>query len=151
VRREARSGGEHALEAKSFLADLQKIQKEPKTAAKIKWPRYERFLFCPGDNKRVQLSCGDSPASLRVMCYARALEMIVDDKHHGALRDDASPLLEWVVRVRNPEYSDVLEWNDFMKWMAEREAKCAVEERAQRKRAQDRERQRQHRKAKISR
>ena len=59
VRREACGSGERVLEAKKFLADLRRIQKDPKTAAKIKWEHYERFLSKRGVNKGVQLWCGD--------------------------------------------------------------------------------------------
>jgi hypothetical protein len=151
ARREARGSSQRALEAKRFLADLQKIQKEPKTAAKIEWPCYEHLLFRPGENRRVQLWCGDSPASPRVICYARALEMIVDDEHHEPMRKNARPLLEWIARVGNPAYSDLLAGNDFVKWMAERYAQQAAEERAGRKRKQGRERQRRFRVRKIAR
>ena len=84
------------------------------------------------------------------MCYARALEIIVDDEHRKPLRDKASPSLEWIARVGNPAYSDVLEWNDFMKWMAERQAERAAEESAESKRKQGRERQRRLRARKIT-
>jgi hypothetical protein len=151
VRREARDSGEGASEAKRFLADLREFQKDPRTAAKIEWLRYKRFLFGPGLNKRVQLWCGDETASLRVRYYARALEIIVDDDLREPLRNNARPLLEWIAHLRNPAYSDVLRWDDFMRWVAERNARQAAEERAERERRQGRERQRRFRARKITR
>jgi hypothetical protein len=149
--REARGSGERASETKKFLADLRKIQKDIKEARKIRWQNHEHFLFQPGVNKRVQLACGDAAASPRVMCYSRALEIIVDDELRKPLRDNAWPLLGWIAHLGNPAYSDVLKWNDFMEWMAKRETEREAEERVQRKRAQDLERQKRHRKRKISR
>jgi hypothetical protein len=151
VRREARGSGERALEAKKFLEDLRRLQKDPKTAAKIKWEHYERFLSKPGLNKGVQLWCGDHPASAGVVYYARALEMVVDDEYHRRLLDDAEPLLRWIACLGNRAYRDALKWDDFMegilKWLAERVA----EERVEHKRAQARQRQRRFRSQKIAR
>ena len=151
VRRKAEGSGERALEAKRFLADLRTIKKDSKEAAKITWQNYEHFLFQPGGNKRVQLACGDAAASPRVKCYSRALEIIVDDERREPSRNKARPLLEWIARVGNPAYSDVLKWDDFIKWVAQRSAKNAEEERARHRRENVRERQRRHRKDKISR
>jgi len=92
--REAQDSGERASEAKRFLADLRKIQKNLRMAAKIKWGRYEHFLFQPPGNKRVELAC-KLPAPTAVRCYARTLEIIVDDELRKPLRDKARPLLEW--------------------------------------------------------
>jgi hypothetical protein len=151
VRREARGGGEGASEAKRFLADLRKFQKDPRTAAKIEWLRYKRLLFGPDLNKRVQLWCGDEPASLRVRYYARALEIIVDDDFREPLRNNARPLLEWIAHLGNPAYSDVLKRDDFMEWIAERLAERAAQESAARERKQGSERQRRFRARKITR
>ena len=151
VRREACGSGERVLEAKKFLADLRRIQKDPKTAAKIKWEHYERFLSRPGLNKGVQLWCGDHPASAGVVYYARALERIVDDEYHRRLLDDAEPLLRWIAYLGNPAYSEVLKSADFMEWVEERLAKDAAEKRLEQKRAQARQRQRRFRSRKIAR
>ena len=151
VRREARGSGERVLEAKKFLADLRRIQKDPKTAAKIKWEHYERFLSRRGFNKGVQVWCGDHPASAGVVCYARALEMIVDDEYHRRLLDDAEPLLRWIACLGNLAYSEVLKWADFMEWVEERLAKDAAEKRLEHKRAQARQRLRDFRSRKIAR
>jgi len=151
LRREAEGSGERVSEARGFLAHLRAIKKNIKEAAKITWQDYQHLLFQPGVSKRTQLACGDSPASLRVLCYSRALEIIVDHEVREPLRDKARPLLEWIARVGNPAYSDLLKWDDFAKWMAEHDRERAEAERAQHKRAQDRERQRRYRKGKISR
>jgi hypothetical protein len=139
--REASGSGKRASEAITFVADLRKIRKDFKRAAKIAWQDYEGFLFEPGDNRRVQLKCGDSPASARVKCYARALEIIPDHELREPMRRKAQPLLEWIVRIDKPGSRDLLKWDDFIEWMAERRAKDAVEECAERKRRQNRERQ----------
>jgi len=151
VRREARGSGERASEAKRFLADLRTLQKNPKVAAKIKWEQYERFLSTPGLNKRVQLWCGDHAASRRVVCYARALEMIVDDERLQPFRDQAEPLLTWIAPLGNPAYLDILSRDDFFKLIAERAAVHLLQERAERNRAQGRDRQKRFRARKITR
>ena len=151
VRREAHGSGERVLEAKKFLADLRRIQKDPKTAAKIKWEHYERFLSRPGLNKGVQPWCGDHPASAGVVCYARALEMIVDDEYHRRFLDDAEPLLRWITQLGNPAYSDVLKRDDFMEGIPKRLAERAAEERVEHRRAQARQRLRRFRSRKIAR
>jgi len=151
VRREARGSGERALEAKKFLADLRRIQKDPKTAAKIKWEHYERFLSKPGLKKGVQLWCGDHAASAGVVCYARALEMIVDDEYRKRFLDDTEPLLRWIAQLGNPAYSDVLKRDDFIEGIAKLQAERAAGECVEHKRAQARERQRRFRARKITR
>jgi hypothetical protein len=150
VRREARGNGERVLEAKKFLADLRRIQKDPKTA-KIKWEHYERFLSSPGLNKGVQLWCGDHAASAGVVCYARALEMIVDDDYHRRLLDDAKPLLLWIAYLGNPAYWYVLKRDDFIECTVEWLGKDAAKRRLEHKRAQGRQRQRRFRSRKIAR
>jgi hypothetical protein len=151
VRREAFGSGERASEAKRFLADVRAIQKHPRTAAKIDWPSYNRFLFAPGPDKRVGLWCGDSPAAPRVTCYARALEMIVGDEYRQRLLDDARDLLVWIACLGNPAYSDGLKPDAFMEWMAQRVTQDAAREHVERKRAQVRRRQERFRDRKISR
>src|SRR5262249_26960610 len=96
IRREAWGSGQRSLEAKRFLADLRRIQKKPKAVLKIQWSRYKHFLFRSGHHKGF-LRCGDFPASPHVICYARALEIIVDDENRKKLLDKAEPLLRWIL------------------------------------------------------
>jgi hypothetical protein len=151
VCREARGNGERASEAKRFLADLRRIQKEPKAASKIQWCRYRQFLSRLGDNKGFRLRCGDSAASERVICYARALEIIVDDENRKELLNKAEPLLRWILFLGNPDYADVLKRDDFMEWAAQQRAERASDERAEHARKLGRVRVRRFRARKITR
>src|SRR5262249_7322210 len=139
-----------SLEAKRFLADLRRIQKKPKAVLKIQWSRYKHFLFRSGHHKGF-LRCGDFPASPHVICYARALEIIVDDENRKKLLDKAEPLLRWILLLGNPDYADVLRRDDFMEWAAERRAQRTPDDRAEYKRKLGRERLRRFRARKITR
>jgi hypothetical protein len=149
--REVRGSGQCVLEVMSFLLDLRSIEKDSKKAAKITWQKYEHFLFHASVKKRIQLACGDAPASPRVTCYSRALEIILDDHRRKPLRDEARSLLEWIANLGNVAYSDVLKSDEFAMWAAAVKTWRAAEENAERKRKQGRERQRRLRARKISR
>jgi hypothetical protein len=139
-----------ALETNAFLTDLERIQKNLKAAAKIKWQDYEHFLFAPRANKPIELAC-KLPAPSAVSCYARALEIIVDDQFRERSREEARPFLEWIARLGNRSYSDMTAWDGFASFVSKAETRRIAEEPISRRRNLTRARVREYRERKISR
>jgi hypothetical protein len=152
VRREAEGSGERAADANAFLVDLRRIMKDRRAAAKVEWKRYEQFLFQPPGNMRVEL-WSKLPAPSAVKCYARALEVIVDDQLREPAREEARPVLEWIAGLGNPAYSDAVKWgeDEYAKWVVERTALVDSAERKRRKLEKTRARVKRHRERKFSR
>ena len=94
--------GERSRLVKSFLADLEKVKGGSKDLSKIEWQKYDQLVFAPNEPRR--LLCGDHPADPRVICYGRALEILVEASgHRNEVLSKAAPLLEWVASLGNPD------------------------------------------------
>jgi hypothetical protein len=89
--------------------DLKALRGDMCKADGIKWEEHEKVIFARGNTKVVRPACGDSLVLLRLKCYARALELIVEDELYcRPNRDKALPLLKWIAFNDNPGYRDVL-------------------------------------------
>jgi hypothetical protein len=145
LRRKA-SGG--APEAQRLVKALEAIQEDASKAGKIDWNDYEGLLFSGSDNKPVQLACGDLPASSRVRCYARALEILTDDLRYRPLRDKSLPLLVWLSGTRSP-HAEMLKHDYRMQYCDDYIARHLTDAIKARQREQWRERQTRRRHKKL--
>jgi hypothetical protein len=102
-------GSERLFEA------LEAIRENVLNADGINWQDYEQFLP-PSGNKLVQLMRGDSPVLQRVKCYARTLQILVDDLRYQTLRDQVRPFTEWIAHLGNKAYYDLLNWDVPLTW-----------------------------------
>lgn len=139
----ATNGGAEGASAKTLLDDLRKIRQKLSAARDIEWERHDTVLF-PRKSRR--LVCGASAASLRVFCYARAMEIIVEKENFPTPnREKVLPLLKWIVALENPDYSKRFGFDDFFQLMTEYARRSSTEKKASGKRAKAAERQRWHR------
>jgi hypothetical protein len=129
-----RKASEGLPEAQQLTEYLEAIQEDARAAGKIEWENCEGLLFARSDNKPVQLAC-DSPTSSRVRCYARALEIIVDDLSYRPLRDQSLPLLTWIAGIGSP-YADLLQHDYRAQYCADYMTRRRADETRKRKQEQ---------------
>jgi hypothetical protein len=135
-------------EAKRLAKNLEALEEGLSKVGKIEWENYEGLLFCGSDNKPVQLQCGDLPASSRMRCYARALEILTDHLREWPLRNQALPLLIWINCIGSP-YAELLNHDYQSQYCADYLATRLSEASTARKREQWRKRQKKHRDKKL--
>jgi hypothetical protein len=132
-------------DAKKLLADIERLSADLRNAKTIDWLQHEGALKIGSSNRKLELACGDSPASPRVICYARALELLADDYAHLPLRNQSRPLLQWLARIEHPNAKELLTFDYAMVSELERRQKALLTEKSSRVRQQQRERTRKHR------
>jgi hypothetical protein len=111
---------EGAQEAKRFWNDLKAFRGSAWKADGVEWEHHEKALFSRSDNELVRPGRGDSPALRRLKCYARALELLMEDElYYQPLRRQALPLLRWIAIGDNPKYYDLLKWDYHAEWFSE--------------------------------
>jgi hypothetical protein len=128
--------------------DLEALRADMCKADGIEWEGHEKVIFARGNNKLIRPACGDSLVLLRLKCYARALELIVEDELYcRPNRDKALPLLKWIALTDNPGYRDVLKYDTEYSARAVKALLADFDhsEREKRKRAQNLARQNIHR------
>jgi len=109
LRREADAGVPEAIRLRK---DLRAFYKDSCNAPEIKWQ----------DNDRDK------------QCYARALELIVDELRWQPLLERAQPLLTWIARLGNPDFLNVLVFDDITQRTRELMARKRAAETVKRKR-----------------
>ena len=96
-------------------------------------------------NQKLEIACGDSAASQKVICYARTLELLVDDYRHEPLRRESRPFLEWLAQIGHPEASNLLGFNHALEREMQHRQKALLNEKQSQRRQQQRERTKNHR------
>jgi len=119
LRREADAGDREAIRLRNDLNDLLAFQKDPSKAPGIKWQ----------DNET------------DIKCYARSLRLIVDELRWQPLLERAQPLLSWIARLGNPDFLDLLRFDDVTERATTRRAIENVAQIVKRKRGQAKQRQ----------
>jgi hypothetical protein len=137
LQRQADCGDENA---QKLLDDIAVIRDGQHVAKNIDWKEHERALAQFSRTRSVEPSYGRS-APLELRCYARALELIVDDCRRKPLK--SWPLTEWAAQIGHPDAKSLLAFDDPMGFIEEGAWRG---ESARRKREQGRERTRRHRK-----
>jgi hypothetical protein len=130
LQRQAERGDEGA---RKLLRDIAAIRDGQNAAKKIDWTQHERALAQFSRTRSVEPSYGRS-APLESRCYARALELVVDDYRRKPLRDKSWPLVKWLARIGHPEAKSLCAFDDVWAWIVEREegawrGKCALRRR----------------------
>jgi hypothetical protein len=141
LKRQAERGDEGARNLLRDIAAVNDFQAAPK---KIDWIQHEKVLAQFSRIRSVEPSYGRS-APLEVRCYARTLELLVDDYRREPLRTRSKPLLEWIARIGHPNAKNLLAFDYATERQIERKARGSQEEKALRQREKGRERTRKHR------
>jgi hypothetical protein len=131
-------------DARKLLRDIAAISGGQAAPKKIGWTQHERTLGQFSRTRSVEPSYGRS-APLEYRCYARALELLVDDYRREALRRRSMPLLEWVATIGHPSAKNLVAFDYATECEIERKARASQEERTLRKREKGRGRTRRHR------
>jgi hypothetical protein len=126
--------------ARKLLHDIAVIRNGQDVAKKIHWTEHERALAQFSRTRSVEPSYGRS-APLEFRCYARALELIVDDCRRKPL--ESWPLTEWTVQIGHPGAKSLLAFDDPTGFILNEGAWRG--ESAQRKREKGRDRVRRYR------
>src|SRR5207248_3245687 len=101
LERQARLGN---ADARSLLRDIARLRNNLTAGKMIDWAQHEKVLAQFSRTGTVELASDDSTAaSQKVRCYARALELIVDDNQREPLREKSEPLVRWLVRIGHPD------------------------------------------------
>jgi hypothetical protein len=110
---------EGAQETMRLWNDLKAFGGSAWKADEIEWERHEKVLFSRSDNELVRPGGDDSAALRRLKCYARALELMMEDElYYQPLRRQARPLLNWIAIGDNPNYYDLLKWDYHSEWLS---------------------------------
>ena len=96
--RQADAGDEGA---EKLVNDLYKIKDASAIPERIDWSQHERMLAQFSPTRTVEPAYGGI-AQLEYRCYARALELILDDYRREPLRKESLPLIEWALRIGYP-------------------------------------------------
>ncbi len=147
--REREREGQRTSEMSRFFRDLHNLKVDLRSASQVKWEQHSAVLERLSRTHTVELAYRSS-APLRDRCYARVLELIVEDQQREPLRRQSEPLLSWVARLGNPKFKDLLAHCDTAAVLATIERRQIDEGGLERKRRAQRERSRRHRQ-KISR
>ena len=145
LKRQASRGDKHA---RKLLRDIGRLREDLSNAKAIDWAQHENVLKQVSGNRGLKLSCGDSPASPKVICYTRAVEILIDDYRRKPLRDESRTLIKWVARIGHPEAKSLCAF-DNLAWVVEEEEAAWRGKSALRKREKGRERQKRYREGKM--
>jgi hypothetical protein len=137
--------GQKASRAKAFLRDYENVRSDLRAAAKVKWESYQELLIHPS-SKSYLASGFNGPVP--ITCYARTLELIIEDQYRQITRDKARPYLMWIARLGNPQYQDLLEHDDFAKITREWNERRTAEQQRQHTKSRAAERSRRFRRKK---
>jgi hypothetical protein len=94
IRKIAAYTGAYGQLARDLLTKLRGLNAGTINCKDVDWRRFEQLLKDPGKNF-VELAIGNHPASRSVLCYARALEALLEFKRvfqHA----DSRPLIVWL-------------------------------------------------------
>ena len=141
LERQAEHGDE---DARKLLCDIAAIRDDQDAARTINWTRHERALAQFSRTRTVEPAYGRS-APVEFRCYARALELTVDNYRRKPLRNKSWPLIEWTARIAHPEAKNLCALDDVAAWVVEQEEGVWRGKSALRKREKTRERVRRHR------
>ncbi len=141
LRRQAISGKK---DADALLRDIARVRKNLKAAKEIDWTQHEKVLGQFSRTQTVELSCGRSAAPPEVRCYARALELIVDNYRYE-LQTGPDALISWLNRIDHPAAQELLALNHIVAFRAKRRKQFMIDYELQRKREACRERVRRYR------
>ena len=131
-------------DARKLLRDIAAIRDVQDAARKINWTQHERALAQFSHTRSVEPAYGRS-APLEIRCYARALELIVDDYRRKPLRNKSRPLLKWLARIEHPQANSLLAFDSAVADAIQREHRASQEATTSRKRQKGRDRVRKHR------
>jgi hypothetical protein len=106
LEQQAEGGDENAQE---LLRDIAAIRDGQDGEKKIDWTAHEKALAQFSRTRSVEPAYGRS-APLGIRCYARALELIVDDCRRKPL--ESWPLTEWTVQIGHPDAKSLLAFDD---------------------------------------
>jgi hypothetical protein len=87
--------------AERLVNDLYRIKNALGTPERIDWTQHERALAQFSPTRTVEPAYGRS-AQLKCRCYARALELVLDDYHRDPLRKESLPLIRWALGIGYP-------------------------------------------------
>jgi hypothetical protein len=92
----AQKTGADGLAVQALLKDIAQIRRNLKAAKDIDWERHDPVLF--PKHRRFLSSGRDCDASVRVACYARAMEIIVEQENYQRRYryEKTAALLAWV-------------------------------------------------------
>lgn len=147
VRHDARAGN---VGARALLYDIALIRKDEKRARGIKWKSHQSLLATLSGGGVVKLACGTPPSSEEARCYARVLELIIDDDRRKPLLGKCQPLLTWLVDIGHPKAGVFGAFNQNTVSMAEIEDLVTARKKRDRERQATRERVKRHRLRKDS-
>jgi hypothetical protein len=154
ARERLKEGGESELDklarhgggdGKKLRGDIERLRSALSSAKAIGWEQHQSVLKWLSGSGTIKLSCGDSPASAKVICYVRTLELLVDDYRRDPLRRRSRPLLEWLARIGHPEAKSLLAFDYATASDIERKEKASREEQESHQREKQRQRTRRHR------
>jgi hypothetical protein len=106
LQQQAECGDEHT---RKLLRDIAAIRDGQGAAKRIDWTEHERALAQFSRTRSVEPSYGRS-ALLKFRCYARSLELIVDDCRRKPLK--SWPLTEWTAEIGHPDARSLLAFDD---------------------------------------
>ena len=75
-----------------LVSDIESLKTDLSNAKGIDWEQHRSVLNSLSDRGTISLFCGNSPASPNVICYARTLELLIDDYRRQPLRRQSTPL-----------------------------------------------------------
>jgi hypothetical protein len=138
-------------DARSLLRDIARLRNNLSAGKTIDWARHEKVLAQFSRTGTVELTCDESTAaSQNVRCYARALELIVDDNQREPLRRDSEPLVGWLVGMGHPMAKDLEAFAPKAALFLKGCRRFQDEEKTRLKRKEARERDRRYRERKDS-
>lgn len=141
LKRQADRGHEAA---RKLLRDIAAISGGQTARTTTDWNQHERTLAQFSRTRSVEPSYGRSaPPEFR--CYARALELLVDDYRRETLRRQSMPVLEWLATIGHPDAKKLLTFDYATEREIERKAKASQQENVLQQREKGRERTRRHR------
>jgi hypothetical protein len=131
-------------DARKLLGDIEHLRRDLRNAKAIDWAQHEKALAQFSRTRSVEPSYGRS-APLGFRCYARALELIIDDDRRKPLRDKSRQLIEWTARIGHPEAKSLTAFDDVEAWVVEQEEGVWRGKSALGRREKGRDRVRSHR------
>jgi hypothetical protein len=140
LQRQAASGRN---DAKNLLRDIAQLRKNLGAARRTDWTQHEKVLAQFSPTRSVELACGLT-APPKVRCYARTLELIVDDERYE-LETRPGALLWWLDQIGHPAAQDLLALNHIVALRARQRKQNIEKYRSEQKRKAGRERVKRHR------
>jgi RNA polymerase sigma-70 factor, ECF subfamily len=89
-------------DARNLLRDIDRIKENVSAARTIDWAQYKDILARFSDDGHVVHASGNDTA---LACYARVLELIVDNRRWGKLRKQSEALVFWLLEIGYPRVS----------------------------------------------